>query len=127
MATYPKQLQLIDSPSSIRGGTYGLGSSTVYSNGFTPPGDVTVNDLLAVIQDTLYGIDLSGATNEKRTRDRYRHFDTSFGDTVVYPGGVAVTSDQAANEMIDIMRVLWDIDRAVTNNSIGYATSVDNS
>jgi len=127
MATYPKQLQLIDSPSSIREGARGLGDKVVYSNGFTPPSDVTVNALLAVINDTLYGLDLSGITNQIRTRDRYRRFDTSFGDTVVYPGGVAMTSDQAANEMIEIMRVLWDVDRAVTNNSIGYATSVDNT
>ena len=121
---YPKQLQLIDERSSIRKGNRGLGDQVIYSNGFTPPADVTVNDLLGVINNLLYGIDLSGATNSRRTRDRYRAFDTPFGDTVVYPGGVAMTSAQTANEMIEILRVLWDINRAVTNNGIGYATSV---
>ena len=121
---YPKQLQLIDERSSIRKGSRALGDQVVYSNGFTPPADVTVNDLLAVINALLYGIDLTGITNNIRTRDRYRAFDTPFGDTVVYPGGVAMTSDQYANEMIEILRVLWDIDRTVTNNGIGYATSV---
>lgn len=126
MANYPKQLQLLDT--NYIGGDIGAGAGdkVIYSNGFTPPTDVTVNDLLAVISDTLYGIDLTGVTNLIRTRDRFRAFDTSFGDTVVYPGGVAMTSDQAANELIEIMRVLWDIDRAVTNNSIGYATSTQN-
>ena len=123
---YPKQLQLIDEPSSIRKGDRGLGDKVVYSNGYAPPVDVTVNDVLASINNLLNGIDLTGITNNKRTRDRYRGFDTPFGDIVVYPASVAMTSDQYANEMITILRVLWDIDRAVTTNGIGYATSVQN-
>ena len=124
--SYPKQLQLFDE--NYIGGDIGPGSGKreIYSNGFTPPGDVTVNILLAVINDVLHDLDLTGITNSKRTAERFRAFDTSFGDVVVYPGGVAMTSAQAANEMIEIMRVLWDIDRAVSPNSIGYATSVKN-
>ena len=126
MASYPKQLQLIDERSSIRKGNRGLGDQVVYSSGFTPPSAVTVNDVLAVINNLIYGIDLTGATGYRRTRDRYRAFDTPFGDTVVFPGGVAITFDQAANELIEVLRILWEIDRTVTNNSIGYATSVQN-
>ena len=125
MASYPKQLQLIDERSSIRKGDRGLGDQVVYGSGFTPPSAVTVNDILGVINSLLYGIDLS-ATNSRRTRDRYRAFDTPFGDTVVFPGGVAINFDQAANELIEVLRILWEIDRTVTNNSIGYATSVQN-
>ena len=132
MATYPKQLALLDqhyigASSPIKGNA--PGDRVIYSNGFTPPTDVTVNDLLAVISDTLHGIDLTGITNNVRTRDRFRKFDTSFGETVVYPGGVAMVADQSANEMIEIMRVLYDIDRSrgtQASPKTGYATSVLN-
>lgn len=127
MSNYPKQLQLFDA--NYIGGDIGpgAGNKVIYSNGFTPPADVTVNILLSVIDNEIYGIDLSGITHNERTKPRARKFDTSFGDTVVFPGSVAITGDQATNELIEVMRVLWDIDRAVTNNSIGYATSVDNT
>ena len=132
MATYPKQLALYDehyigASSPIKSNAHG--NRVVYSNGFTPPVDVTVNDLLAVIDDTLYGIDLTGITHNKRTRPRNRKFDTTFGETVVYPGGVAMTGDTRANEMIEVMRVLYDIDRSrgtQASPKTGYATSVLN-
>lgn len=129
MSQYPEQLQLLDahyigSSSPIKGNP--PGDRAIYSNGFTPPVDVTVNSLLAVISDTLYGIDMTGITHNFRTRPRYRKFDTSFGDTVVYPGGVAVVGDQSANEMIEIMRVLYDIDRSRGTKAApktGYASA----
>lgn len=72
----------------------------------------------------LYGLDLSGITYAKRTRPRDRFFKSSFGDTVVFPASTPISGAKAANELIEIMRVLWDNDRLVAFDGIGYATSV---
>ena len=123
MAIYPKQLQFYDESTDFR---IGRGEQIIYSNGFTPPQNITVNDVILAIDAAIYGIDLSGVTGYVRSRPRIRQFDTSFGDTVVFPGGVALTSDQAANELIAICRVLYSIDRVRDESVTGYASSVLN-
>ena len=124
MAIYPKQLQPFDT-NYIRGDIKGrTGNKVIYTKGFTPASNVTVNDLLAVLNDTIYDIDFTGITNGIRTRARFRHFDSSFGDVVVYPGGVAMPANQFANEMIEILRVLYGLDHTVSGNRIGHAKSV---
>ena len=123
MAIYPKQLQYYDESTGFR---TGQGERVIYSNGFNPAQDITVNDVILAIDATIYGIDLTGVTGYVRSRPRIRQFDTSFGDTVVFPGGVALVSDQAANELIAVCRVLYDIDRVRDENVTGYATSVLN-
>ena len=123
MAIYPKQLQYYDESTGFRTGP---GERVVYSNGYTPPQDLTVNDVILAIDAAIYGIDLSGVTGFIRSRPRIRQFDTSFGDTVVFPGGQALTSDQTANELIAVCRVLWSIDRVRDESVTGYATSVLN-
>ena len=130
MATYPKQLQLFSATSvagagDIKSGTRAQGDTPVYSPGFTPPVDVTVNGVLAVISDTLYGIDLTGITNTIRTRPRFQQFDTSFGDVVIYPGTVAVTGGKTANEMITDLRTAWDTYTLRGANQTGLASSTE--
>jgi len=131
MANYPKQLQLY--PTHSYAGTVGdrirekaPGDRIIITDGFNPPSDLTVNSLIYDIGSVLYGIDLSGITYGKRTRPRDRFFKSSFGDVVVFPASTPISGAKAANELIEIMRVLWDIDRTVSSNSIGYATSVQN-
>lgn len=123
MALYPKQLQLLDESTGYR---KGYGETLVYSNGFTPPTAITVNDVIRAIDASIYGIDLTGITGTIRTRDRYRQFTGSFGDVVVFPGSVAISGNQAANELIEVLRVLWDIANPRTVNKTGKATSVQN-
>ena len=130
MASYPKQLQLYSSTSvagagDIKAGNRALGDTPIYSDGFTPPIDVTVNGVLAVISDTLYGIDLTGITNNIRTRPRFQEFDTTFGDVVVYTGGVAVTGGKTTNEMITDLRTAWDTYTLRGTRQTGLASSVD--
>ena len=117
MANYPKQLQQFDGDSAFRTGRI---NKPVLAAG-TVSGDKTVNDILGILELHFSG-DISSWT---RTRPRFRAFDTSFGRTVVFTDAQVIT-EQAAGELIAILRVLWDIDRAVTPNSIGYATSVKN-
>jgi len=131
MANYPKQLQLY--PTNSYAGTVGdrvreasPGDRVIITDGFTPPSDMTINSIIYDIGSVLYGVDLSGITYNKRTRPRDRFFKSSFGDIVVFLASNPISGDKAANELIEIMRTLWDIDRAVTPNSIGYATSVQN-
>lgn len=123
MALYPKQLQLLDESTGYR---KSYGETIIYSDGFTPPSDITVNSVIFAIDSTIYGVDLTGITGSIRTRDRYRPFTGSFGDVVVFPGSVAITGDQAANELIEVLRVLWDIENPRTVNKTGKATSVKN-
>jgi len=117
MAIYPKQLQQFDDDTTFRKGRV---NEPVLAAG-TVSGDKTVNDILGIM-----GLHFSGDINAwTRTRPRFQHFDTSFGSTVVFTDGQTIT-EQVAGELIEVLRLLWDIDRAVTPNSIGYATSVQN-
>lgn len=115
MANYPKQLQQFDNNAAFR---VGRANETVMAAG-TISGDTTVNDVLSILE--LYF--RKDITSWSRTRPRFRHFDTSFGDTVVFTDGQVIT-EQAAGELIEVLRILWAIDRAVSDNSNGYATSV---
>ncbi len=117
MAIYPKQLQQFDGDTTFRKGRV---NEVVLAAG-TISGDKTVNDILSILE-LHFSRDIN---SETRTRPRFRRFDTSFGSTVVFTDAQVIT-EQAAGELIAILRVLWDIDRTVTNNSIGYATSVQN-
>ena len=131
MAIYPKQLQLY--PANSYAGTVGnriressSGDRVVITDGFTPPSDMTVNSLIYDIGSVLYGVDLTGITYGVRTRPRDRLFKSSFGDIVVFPASTPISGNKTANELISIMRVLWDADRLVAFDGIGYATSVQN-
>jgi hypothetical protein len=119
--SYPKQLQLFDKNvinSDI--GTPSFGDTVVLSGGAVGP--TTVNQVIRYIEETFTGY--LTTIDHVRHEPRFRPFDTAFGDVVVFSGTPG--TDQAANELIEVMRVLWDIDRAVSPNSIGYATSVQN-
>ncbi len=121
MATYPKQLQLFDK--NVIGGNIGTPSfadTDVLAADVAGP--ITVNQVIRHIEEKFTGY--SSTATHVRREPRFRPFDTSFGDVVVFPG--VPGNSQGANELIEKMRVLWDTDRAVTNNSIGYATSVQN-
>lgn len=132
MANYPKQLQFYTENSIARGPgdsqvrDAAPGERPVISDGFNPPGDLTVNDIIFDISSIIYGIDLSSITFEKRTRPEHRLFKDGFGQVVVFPGSTPISGAKSVNELIAILRVLWDIQHAVTDNSIGLATSVQN-
>lgn len=130
MTVYPKQLQHFDTRSyaTTPGNTQirdtSFGDSVVLSDGNTVLTDYTVNTMIRFLEEDYYKQYIT-TIDHVRSEPRFQPFDTSFGDVVVYPTGV-ISGDQAAGEIIDIMRVLWDIDRKVTDNSIGYATSILN-
>lgn len=134
MSIYPKQLQYYDWDSQASSSVgkapnvrKGRGTHPVYPDGFVPPSNVTVNELVSfVIPSTIYGVDLTGASGFIRTRPEHRQFDGSFGDTVVFPASVAITGGKVVNEIIDILRLLYDQNRARTSTRTGYATSVLN-
>ena len=122
--SYPKQLQLFDKTvisSDI--GTPSFGDKVVLSDGATVITPYTVNIIIRFIEEDFTGYITT--VDHVRHEPRFRPFDTAFGDVVVFPVGT-ISGNQAANELIEVIRVLWDIDRAVTPNSIGYATSVLN-
>lgn len=124
MSVYPKQLQLFDETvinSDI--GTPSFGDRVVLSNGETVITPYTVNLIIRFLEEDYTGY--ATTIDHVRHAPRFRPFDTSFGDVVVFAPG-PISSDQVANELILIMRVLWDFDRAVTFDSMGYATSVQN-
>lgn len=129
MAIYPKQLQQFDlrswatTPGNTQIRDTSFGDTVVLSDGFTVIEAYTVNTMLRFLEEdyTKYVTTIDHTKSEPR----FKPFDTSFGDVVVYPAG-PITGDQTAGEIIDIMRVLWDIDRTVSDNSFGYATSVQN-
>ncbi len=129
MAILPKQLQQFDdtvipAPTGGQIGGPSFGDHVVLASGITPVSNYTVNMVIRFMEEdyTQYITTI----DHVRHAPRFRPFDTSFGDVVVYPSGVQITVDQVANEIIDIMRVLWDIDRDVTANSFGYASSTLN-
>ena len=122
--SYPKQLQLFDKTvinSNI--GTPSFGDKVVLGDGSTVVVPYTVNMIIRFIEEDYTGYITT--VDHVRHEPRFRPFDTSFGDVVVFAPGT-ISGDQAANELIEVIRVLWDIDRAVSPNSIGYATSVKN-
>jgi hypothetical protein len=122
--SYPKQLQLFDKTvinSDI--GTPSFGDKVVLGDGWSVLEPYTVNIVLRFLEEDYTGY--STTIDHVRRAPRFRPFDTAFGDVVVFAPG-SIPGDQAANELIEVMRVLWDIDRAVSPNSIGYATSVQN-
>ena len=127
---YPKQLQQFDQVSEATGPGGSKIRDTSFSDvvvlgdGSTVVVDYTVNTVLRFLEEDYYKHYITTIDHVRR-EPRFQPFDTPFGDVVVFPAGT-ITGDQAAGELIEIMRVLWDIDRAVTNNSIGYATSTQN-
>ena len=129
MAIYPKQLQQFDTRSfaTTPGNTQirdtSFGDKVILTDGLTVLADYTVNKMIRFLEEDYTGYITT--IDHVRREPRFQPFDTSFGDVVVYPTGT-ISGDQAAGEIIAIMRVLWDIDRAVTDNSIGYATSTLN-
>jgi len=130
MAIYPKQLQQFD-PVSLASGPGGskirdtsFANSVVLSDGNTVLEPYTVNIMIRFLEEDYYK-EYVTTIDHVRREPRFQPFDTSFGDVVVFPPG-AISGDKSAGEIIDIMRVLWDIDRTVTPNSIGYATSTLN-
>ncbi len=125
MVIYPKQLQLFDK--NVIGGDIGtpsFGDKVILTDGVVPAGGYTVNRLIRFIEEDFTGYITT--IDHVRHEPRFRPFDTSFGDVVVFPGGEAVSGDQPANVLIGLFRNLWSNDRKVTNNRIGYATSVLN-
>jgi len=130
MAIYPKQLQHFDTVSfaSGPGGSKirdtSFDNKVVLTDGSTVISPYTVNTIIRFIEEDYYS-EYVTTIDHVRSEPRFQPFDTSFGDVVVFPAG-PITGDQAVGEIIDIMRVLWDIDRTVSSNSIGYATSVQN-
>lgn len=116
MATYPKQLQQFDETApNLRVGRV---TEPVMAAG-TISGNLTVNDILGILDLHFGGRSLS----YKRREPRFRAFDTSFGDTVMFTDGQVIT-EQAAGQLIDVMRVLWDIQNTRTATRTGLATSV---
>lgn len=130
MAILPKQLQPFDEtvipvPAGGQIGGPSFGDRVVLSAGITPVADYTVNTMIRFLEED-YNTNYITTIDHVRQEPRFRPFDTDFGDVVVYPSGVQITVDQSAGEIIDIMRVLWGIDREVTDNSFGYASSTLN-
>ena len=130
MAIYPKQLQPFTPVSSATGPggskvrDTSFGDHVVFPNGNPIASDITVNKLLRFIEEDYTGyLTTLGHT---RREPRFRPFDTPFGDVVVFANGSTITGDQYVNELIEVLRVLWDIDRAVAPNQTGLATSVQN-
>ena len=128
MAIYPKQLQKFDEVSYATGPNgskvreNSFENHVVLTDGLTPVMDYTVNVLIRFIEEdyTNYITTIDYTKSEAR----FRPFDTSFGDTVVFPSGVALVGDKSAGELIDIMRVLYDLERTHDDNRTGLATSV---
>lgn len=130
MSVYPKQLQKFDQVSYATGPggskvrSTSFESHVVLTNGLTPVMDYTVNALLRFIEEDY--TNYITTIDYTKSEDRFRPFDTSFGDTVVFPSGVALVGDKPAGELIDIMRVLYDNERTKDANRTGLATSVLN-
>lgn len=129
MSTYPKQLREFDGvslatgPNGSKVRTTGWGDTHVVLNDtMVPVTDYTVNVLLRFIEEDYTGYITT--IDHTKHEDRFRPLDTSFGDTVVFPNGVAIVGDKTPNEILEIIRVLWDIERTRGANRTGLATSV---
>ena len=62
-----------------------------------------------------------------RTDKRFRLFDTSFGDVVIYPAGVPITGGKTYRQVVDDLRAAWATYTLRGDARTGLATSVDNS
>lgn len=128
MAIYPKQLQkfvdvsLASGPGGTKVRENTFGDHVVLGNGSTVVGDYTVNKILRFIEEDYYGYITT--IDHTKHAERFRPFDTDFGDKVVFANGTVLNADQVANELIEVMRVLYDIDRARGANNTGKATSI---
>jgi hypothetical protein len=126
---FPKQLKLFTDISIATGPggskirTYSFGNKVVIPAS-TPVGDYTVNTVLRFIEEdyTKYFTTIDYTKSE----DRFRPFQDDFGDTVVFPAGVAISSDQAANELIEVLRVLYSLRGKRTATKTGFAKQVLN-
>ena len=122
MATYPKQLQLPTPSKSGLRVCSDWADKGAFSDGFTPPADETVNDVLhqlaGVIDNWLPG-------DTERRRRRFQPFDTSFGDVVIYPASVAITGGKTVTECINDLRSAWDTYALRGDRQTGLASSVD--
>jgi hypothetical protein len=127
---FPEQLKLFTEVSiaSGPGGSkirnYSFGNVVIIATPATPPGDYTVNTVLRFIEE-VYN-DYLTTIDYTKSENRFRPFQDDFGDTVVFPGGVAIGSDQSANELIEIMRVLYSIRGKRTATKTGFAKQVLN-
>lgn len=130
MAIYPKQLQHFDKRSfaTTAGGPQirdtSFGDVVILSDGATVIADCTVNTMIRSLEEAYYK-NYTTTIDHVRSEPWFQPFDTTFGDVVVFPAGT-ISGDKSAGEIIDIMRVLWENDRRVSFNGIGYATSVQN-
>ena len=130
MAIYPKQLQQFDPVSSATGPggskirDTSFGNSVVLSDGNTVLEPYTVNIMIRFLEEDYFKQYIT-TIDHVRSEPRFQPFDTSFGDVVVFPPGF-ITGDKSAGEIIAIMRVLWENDRRVAFDGIGYATSTLN-
>ena len=130
MAIYPKQLQQFD-PVSLASGPGGskirdtsFANSVILTDGSTVLEAYTVNTMIRFLEEDYYKKYVT-TIDHVRSEPRFQPFDTSFGDVVVFPPGF-ISGDKSAGEIIAIMRVLWENDRRVAFDGIGYATSVQN-
>ena len=122
MTFYPCQLQqwdtLADNISEpVRG------DSLVIALAYNPPTYLTVNKLLDLMHDTLYPT----FTNRTRRVDRFRRFDTSFGDVVIYPSGTAIAAGKTYRQIVTALRAAWKTYASrgtASSPKTGLATSV---
>ena len=114
MAVYPKQLQLFATDTGFRAG---LGDDPLLPA-------IALTTSVNVLLNVLHKGDrnITSVHDGERIEERFRPFDTSFGDVQVTLDAVPHTF----NEVIGRMRDAWDTYRAVSNNSIGLATSTQN-
>ena len=130
MSLLPKQLQkftdtsIATGPGGTKVRNYSFGDHVVLNDGLVPVTDYTVNTLLRFMEEDY--TEYVTTIDYTKSEDRFRPFDGDFGDEVVFPSGVAISGDQVVNEIIEILRVLWEIRATRTVNKTGKATSVQN-
>lgn len=130
MGYIPPQLQkftdvsIASGPGGSKVRNYSFGDHVVISAGETPVVDYTVNVLLRFLKEDFHG--MVSAIGDTKSDERFRPFDSDFGDEVVFPNGVLINTNQVANEIIEIFRVLWKNRATRAGNRTGKATSVLN-